>query len=233
MTNSEKSCAILQNLTGSALALVQAAINGNLSEHGGRAFDTLQQNVTNVQPWLGGVEHLTKAPTGEVYWKGIEVEHYTFRGDHERERQAATALGARCRSLEERGFPINGRTSGIYSPFENAPAGTPWSEAMLHYYTAFEDEGKAKWLILSLPNRAAVALSVVRGEIVLRFSRGDMGCYTLFHVLQNEGLHSCGERLRTYEGFVTCMKEAGITPEAVGHCLAAGLPERPGSAPAA
>jgi hypothetical protein len=65
------------------------------------------------KPWLLGVEHLTKDHQGYVYWKGKEVEHYTFHEDydHSRERAAALQLARRCRALEHHDKPVNTNTA--------------------------------------------------------------------------------------------------------------------------
>lgn len=175
-----------------------------------------------------GIENLTRDSQGYVAWKGKVIEHYSFH-DKEKERMAAEALSERCRAAESKGFPINVRTTGSDAFFQ-APADTPWLEAMLYYYTVFMDKesGKAKWLILYLPENtnAVVAMEVAEGKVVTRYNAGDeytSGAYFMFHELQNEGMESCVNRLSTYSGFVACMHDAGITPEMVASVLKQGM----------
>lgn len=213
------------------LYLVELACNDNLNETGEEAFADLYKQVTEgtyVKPWFHGFEGLTKDHSGYVHWKGVCIEHFSYH-DSDAERTAAENLAARCKALEEKGFPVNGRTATDSTLFPQAPADTPWLQCMLNYYTAFANsDGKATWLILNLPEHNGVAVSIVRGEIVTQYgvyNNVDSGVYHLFHALQAEGFRSCGNRLHSYAGFVSVMEEAGITPKAVERVLAAGLPE--------
>lgn len=111
----DKCCAILQatrdgnDLAPEHLYLVQTACNGWLSEAGEVAFDALHQQVTSgtyIKPWFRGVEHMMRDHEGYVYWKGQQVEHYSFRDDTEGELAALTELAARCRWLEANQIPV-------------------------------------------------------------------------------------------------------------------------------
>lgn len=90
------------------LSVLQSAVNGWLSEQGEIYFVDLYRRVssgTYRKPWLHGVENLTKDHEGYVYWRDIEVEHYSFR-DAKREKEAAEELGDRCRYMEMMNFPV-------------------------------------------------------------------------------------------------------------------------------
>lgn len=232
MNNSQKAIRILEQthdgsmLSPEHLYLVQLGCNNHLAGEGQQAFDELFAKVSAgsyVRPWLHGVEHLTKAHSGYIYWKGVQIEHFSFH-DHEAEKAAAIELGERCRSAEARGFPVTGRTTSDSSPFASAPSDTPWAEAMSSYYTMFAAGGTAKWLILDLADGCATAIAVIGGEVVARYALDSLGALTLYHCLQGEGMTSCGERLRQYDSFVACMEEAGLTPEIVHRVLTAGIP---------
>jgi hypothetical protein len=94
------------------LYLIQLAVNDQLNDIGKDAFACLVANVTKpegyTQPWFWGIEHLTKDHAGYVYWKGQQVEHYSFYGKAaaNRERIAAEELARACRDCEERGLPV-------------------------------------------------------------------------------------------------------------------------------
>jgi hypothetical protein len=62
---------------------------------------------------FAGIEELTKANGGFIYWRGIEVEHYSFTGDdgEVKEQAAAEDLAARCRHLEALNVPVRGSTA--------------------------------------------------------------------------------------------------------------------------
>ena len=90
------------------LKLVELAANGWLSEQGEVAFEELYQSALKgyTKPWHCGVEHVTKDHAGYIYWKGVRIEHFSFRS-HEDERLATEQLGAACRYLEARGQTIS------------------------------------------------------------------------------------------------------------------------------
>ena len=97
-----------EDLAPHHLGLVQLAVNGNLNEKGDVAFVELYRNVEQgyKKPWLCEVENLTKDHEGYVYWKGIQIEHYSFH-DYPSEKLASEELGKHCRQLEERGLKVS------------------------------------------------------------------------------------------------------------------------------
>lgn len=211
------------------LHLVETAVNGLLSDAGTEVFNTLYADVIRgsyTKPWLHGIEHLRRDHDGTITWKGIAIDHYAFRCPAE-EREAATRLAARCRALEEKNFPVNGRTAIDDNLFPAAPADTPWLKAMLTHYTVFADaSGIVKWLVLILGGGNAAALCVNDGKLETMYtmrSKFVPGCFLLLHALSEQGFTSCGERLHTYEGFVTAMEESGILPAHVDQVLATDL----------
>ena len=115
-TDIEKAIAVIQktndgdNLAPSDLYLTECAVNGFLTPKGKETFDDLYHRVSEdryIKPWLFGIENLTIDHIGFVYWKGHEVEHYTFYpGKSEDLRKQAVELARRCRILEERGVEV-------------------------------------------------------------------------------------------------------------------------------
>ena len=107
MNYCDKSIEIIQrthdgnDLAPHHLKLVELAVNGWLSEQGEVAFEELYQSVLKgyIKPWHFGVEHVTKDHQGYIYWKGIQIEHFSF-DIRENERKATERLGAACRHLE-------------------------------------------------------------------------------------------------------------------------------------
>ena len=89
--------------------LVTLAVNGQLSEAGAVALRELAANVAGgyKAPWLHGHENLLKDHKGFVYWRGVQVEHYTF-SSVERERDAAAKLALMCQRIEKAGGRVNG-----------------------------------------------------------------------------------------------------------------------------
>ena len=115
-TDIEKAIAVIQktndgdDLAPGDLYLTECAVNGFLTPKGKETFDDLYHRVDEgryVKPWLFGIENLTIDHTGFVYWKGKQVEHYTFYRDKTEElKKQAIKLARRCRILEERGVAV-------------------------------------------------------------------------------------------------------------------------------
>ena len=94
------------------LSLLENAVNNNLTEAGWERLIKIHDEVlagTYKKPWFHDVENLTVDHVGYVYWKGIEIEHYThpYRPDN---KPHAEELGVRCRYLESKSIPINTRS---------------------------------------------------------------------------------------------------------------------------
>lgn len=86
MSDIDKALEIIRNtndgedLSPWDLKLVEMEVNGFLNEAGEQKFTELYLHVLQgyVKPWLAGVENLTIDHTGYVYWKGQQVEHYSY-----------------------------------------------------------------------------------------------------------------------------------------------------------
>lgn len=105
-------------LGASDLALVQVVANGGdeaLTPAGRQHWDALLQDARNgargglARPWLHGVANLTMGPDGYVYWRGVEVEHYSHS---ERLRSQAIELGEICKLIESRGGVVGSVSVG-------------------------------------------------------------------------------------------------------------------------
>lgn len=99
-----------EDLDPAHLALVQAAVNGHLTERGVLAFRQLHADVISgkyVKPWLAGIEHVTRDLQGYVYWKQKQVEHFTFSKVEAGHLKAITQqLAEKCRHIEALGLPV-------------------------------------------------------------------------------------------------------------------------------
>jgi hypothetical protein len=209
------------------LALVQAACNNQLTAAGEKEFVQLFDRIeagVYAMPWLHGVENLTRRHSGSVLWRDIEVEHFTF-ADPDDERKAAISLAERCLAAEARGFPVNGETIDHDGPFKDAPAGTVWFELLMHVYAYLKCSSSGKSaVILSLPDGSgAIELSIVCGEIVLRYAWGCLGVVDLFRQLEAEGFTSMLSRPYGYQPVVDFVTDAGITPDHVSRALRADI----------
>lgn len=120
MRNIDKAIEVLgrthdgDDLSPGHLSILESAVNNNLTPEGETYFnDEIYEKVMQgiyKKPWAYGVEHLTKDHAGYIYWKGIEVEHYSFH-DYESAKAAAEELARRCMSLEAQGKEVNGTTA--------------------------------------------------------------------------------------------------------------------------
>jgi hypothetical protein len=116
----DEACEILSrtndgsDLAREHLALVQAAVNKQLTNRGVHLLRVLHQQVTTDayhRPYLFGVPHLTKNVDGYVLWREEHVvEHFSeprSQAAIERLRVAAIELAQRCLSLEARNIVPN------------------------------------------------------------------------------------------------------------------------------
>lgn len=173
---------------------------------------------------------LSLLPKGYVAWRGRSVEHFDFRDDLEGFTRAGRELAEHCEMLEAKGFPVTSRTCMYRSLYREAPAGTPWLEAMTSYYTVVADgAGRGRRCILGLPGRAAVAIGMDDGQLVMDYgyeSDAALGTCNLLYDLQNQGFKACGTN-SSYDRLVQLFNEAGLTPQLVAAVLATPVPEEP------
>jgi hypothetical protein len=105
------------DLTSLDLKILESAVNGFLSEEGMEVFRKIYETVMAGEyvpadkRAFHGIEHLTKDNEGYVYWRGVQIEHYSYQvfgtdGWKEREKQAAQSLGAICRQMEAEGLVV-------------------------------------------------------------------------------------------------------------------------------
>ena len=115
MTNCEKAMEILHrthdgdDLAPEHLRLLELAVNDMVNETGQIAFEQLYTEVAGgayVQPWCHGIENLRKDHRGYVYWKGVQVDHFSF-DRYEEAHEAAIELADHCRTLEMLGLPVS------------------------------------------------------------------------------------------------------------------------------
>ena len=98
------------------LHLVEAAVNGFLTEEGKAAFEKLHSDVSAgryVSPFdtpYWGIENLRIDPEGYVYWRSVRVEHYDapWRWS-DAARAEAEKLAAVCRRWEAEGREVTSR----------------------------------------------------------------------------------------------------------------------------
>lgn len=232
-SNSDKAIAILQGtedgnkLTPSDLSLVQSAANNQLTERGQEVFAALYQTVLSGEytdpasskfPWFHGILHLTKDHQGYVYWKGKQVEHYSFQ-DRDKERAAAERLAANCQALEAKGFPVTARTA-IGREFQEAPADTPWLRAMTRFYMFFDrGQGRTIGVFYRYCDNGepfpVVSAYKENGEVK---STLHVGAYEAFHELEAR-LGAVKDQARvpheSYADIVDALEKTGMSPAEV------------------
>ena len=92
------------------LKLTENAVNGFLNEKGLKALDELYNQVQNgyKKPWFQGVEHITIDNEWYVYWKGVQVEHYTLSAMlPEKQKKEAEELSLMCQWMEKNDIEVN------------------------------------------------------------------------------------------------------------------------------
>ncbi len=119
-SNCDKACDILRrtndgnDLANGHLSLLEAAVNGHLTENGLTAFDKLHSTVLQgkyKKPDFHGIPDMTIDQEGYVYWRNQQIEHYTLSWAYSQEaKEASEELARRCKILEAHGKPINTAT---------------------------------------------------------------------------------------------------------------------------
>lgn len=202
------------------LVLVEGAVNGQLNKHGDAALEALMASVTDGSYFnrfrdLKDIGHLTRDSRGFVFWKGVQVEHFSHRDPHEM-ALAAQALADKCQKLEALGFPVNGRTV-LCPAFLQAPADTPWQLAMLRYYTVMA-RGNVLAGVFQRTKEAVtagaapvVALWLEDGQEQLQDFEGG---YESYHGMQAKGFQSTGCDISTpYERLAQLFQGMGVSPQ--------------------
>lgn len=213
-------------LSPSHLRLVEIMANATsftITEAIEVAFSNLYAQVVAgtydyTKQWFWGVENLTRDHEGYILWRGKVIEHYSFCEPNraERERAAAEALAARCRSLEARGLPINGRTA-ISSVFAEMPANSPYLPILLVLYTVFRSNGTATCLVVNLPDGRARAMRFDDGTL----THDDFeGAYEAYHGCGFSAAQTdSGGHFAHYADAVAVLESGGFTPELVNPLL--------------
>lgn len=154
---------------------------------------------------------LTKRGDGYVYWRGVEVEHYSFREDVEAEQAAARKLVANCLALEALGLPVNARTA-ISPDCYNAVAGSPWLFALPRYYAFFNmPSGRTTGIFYrhAQVGHPPTVFSIEAVEGVAQVEEHE-DAYTAFHALQNRG-GTCLPAQPTFEQVVSRLELLGVS----------------------
>lgn len=105
---------------------------------------------------------------GHFCWRGAEIERYEDSAEANQEFQVwAQTIADRCLSLESRGFEVNRRTVMRFNlEFKEAPAGTPWREALCRYSLIFSRGERLRVAFYKKPLRHGVVALEKRGKIV-------------------------------------------------------------------
>jgi hypothetical protein len=209
-------------LSAQQLKLTELAANNNLSAVGLAELEQLYRSVTRGEyappgDSLFGIAHLTRDGAGYVYWKGRSVEHYSHT-DREAMQQAAQRLANRCMHLEANGFPVTGRS--VTEPiFQQAPAATPWLEAMNRFYALFEGAGRHVAIFFRDTSPGVAILERDKATGKLKQTLQDTA-YDAFHFVQRQGLRSTSP-YQSYEEFKGFFEASGLTPQDIQQTLAA------------
>jgi len=114
ITAFDVACYILENthdgndLAPNDLKLLEIVVNNGANEKGEVAFYELYKRVQEgyKKPFYHGIKHLTQDHEGFIYWKGIQVEHYSFT-DYDKADKEARELAERCKTLERHGVKVS------------------------------------------------------------------------------------------------------------------------------
>lgn len=86
------------------LKLLELAVNGRVNEKEEVAFYELHDNVLKgyKKPWYHDIENMTQDHEGFIYWRGVQVEHYSHDSYEDADKESKE-LERRCKILESKG----------------------------------------------------------------------------------------------------------------------------------
>lgn len=89
------------------LKMLENAVNGFLNEKGEIWITNLHERVMKgyVKPWFHAIKNMTQDLEGFIYWKGHQVEHYSFR-NYEEEYISAKELEKMCKLCETKKIKV-------------------------------------------------------------------------------------------------------------------------------
>lgn len=112
-------CEILQkthdgdDLTSQHMQLLEGAVNGVLSEKGIKVFQELHAKIIKdgyIKPWFLGIKNFTQDLEGYVYYKGVQIEHYSH-DNYAEALKSLQELEKRCLYLEAKGIKPDSKTA--------------------------------------------------------------------------------------------------------------------------
>jgi len=125
---------------------------------------------------LYGIENLEQTGDGYVYWKGNQVEHYSFSNEAE-EYKAALELAETCRHLEKLGVIVHGGTvlnddlRELQPGDERIPVAANWTQAWANgtkfafqyrdFYRVLEN---GEWTQKEFPNEYTVGYHFLKSQ---------------------------------------------------------------------
>jgi len=149
---SERAISILQAtrdgdiLAPQDLKLLENAVNGHLSDAGMERFNDLHDSVmigAYQNRGFHGQADLSCDHEGFVYWKGIQVEHFTRPYDPAHTAYCEELVG-RCLHLQTICVPVNsGTTVWYWDWFDGMTIHNPWKRLLSHcpaFYSRGDDE---------------------------------------------------------------------------------------------
>jgi hypothetical protein len=190
-------------------------------------------------PWLHGQEGLQKDGMGYVYWRGREVEHYSYREDMVGEREAAVRLADICTRMEQLGIEVRGGTVLQHKLLiglaeSNDPAGPLWAAQMSNrqlYAVRRHPDGRVALLFWDTPEDAEPAVCAVvchrTGEhtrqldVVTSTANSGVGI-DVYYALDRQGF-AAGGFSEDADAWLAAVHEVGFLPDDVGEFLDSAL----------
>ena len=165
-------------------------------------------------------KHLTKDGCW-VYWKGIQIEHFTYGENVEGEAVAASRLASICRHLEAIGVPVSTSTAIWFcSWFKDMGEDHPYKRFMSECFGLYEHKGRGLlgWIAGKgiLEYWDASARRMGRDPVIL----DEDGC-GYYHGLVRAGWRiadagqseHCGVCFATTEGVTGLLRRYGVPEE--------------------
>lgn len=162
--------------------------------------------------WLYGIEYLMKNDWGYVYWKGIEVEYYSFI-DFVVEKSVVLVFVQCCLMIEFKGFFVNCWLV-FDQKFFDVFVGMLWFLLLLCLYLICLVDGKVCWLILfKFGEYVVVIIKIVVGMLEICYYGLEIdgfGCYMVFYDFECEGFVFGSIFMSIYELLIVVVQVGGF-----------------------
>lgn len=198
--------------------LVRSALNETVSNDGEEVIEWLHESLTRGtyrKEFFRNIEHLTRDTKGLLFWKEHLIGRFSLVSD-KCDEELAQRLAARCRELDEKGFPLTSRAL-LSREIQQAPVDTPWKQALYAYAMFMTKADRVRVVFWATNNREMVALEKQADGIARTWKIPNLAGKTLQEMMSAEGFEST--YVGSYALFEHLISKSKLTPTDIARAL--------------